>query len=233
MYAINAKSARRIALEEVASTNEYAKGLCGEKNCIITAKRQSGGRGTKGRSFSSEEGGVYLTHLRRYDGFPAKNAFYVMVNSAVAVCATLKSYGLQPTIKWPNDIHLSGKKVCGILIENTFRGGEISASIVGIGLNVCNPLPTELAQIATTMRLEGVIASVEEVTERLIFELSKPRTIEEYRAYLGYVGWEITLLTGDERIPATLLGVTDEGKLQAEINGAVKEISSAEVSVRV
>ena len=226
---------KRIKLTEIDSTNNYAKALRQEgEDIIVTAKRQTGGRGTKGRSFLSEEGGIYLTLLRFYEDFSAKDAFKIMAGAAVAVCETLRFYGLKPSIKWANDVYVGGKKICGILIENTLSGNKISSSVVGVGLNVSNPLSEELADIATSMLLEGgETPSVEEVTERLIEALLKDWTIDDYRAYLGFMGERATLLLGDERVPATLLSVDDEGKLVVEIEGERRIFSSAEVSLRI
>ena len=226
---------KRIILEEIGSTNDYAKSLRAEKtSLVVTAKRQTGGRGTKGRSFCSEEGGVYLSMLRFYDSFEAKDAFKIMSGTAVAVCETLRFYGVQPMIKWANDVFVGGKKICGILIENTLSGDKISSSVVGVGLNIYNPLPEELSEIATTLFLEtGKRFSVEEITEKLIEELLKERTIADYRRYLGFIGERVTLILGNERVPATLLGVDDEGNLLAETEGGEKVFSSAEVSIRV
>ena len=224
---------KRIHFEEIDSTNNYAKDRRKDKeDLIITAKRQTGGRGTKGRSFVSEEGGVYLTTLRFYEDFPAKDAFKIMSGTAVAVCETLRFYGLQPVIKWANDVFVNGKKICGILIENTLSGGNISSSVVGVGLNVNTSFEGELKDIATSMALESERCfAVEEVAERLIAELSRKRTMEEYRAYLGFMGQTVTLILGNERVPATLLSVDDEGKLYAEIDGQTRVFSSAEVSI--
>ncbi len=235
MYEMKEEKVVWIALEETSSTNDYAKARMGEKrNIVVTAKRQSKGRGTKGRTFSSETGGVYLSFLRFYEHFPASRAFEIMIGAAVAVCETVASYGVEPQIKWPNDVWVQGKKLCGILIENTLSGRDIAASIVGVGLNVNNELPEELLQTATTLQQEkGAPFSVSEVTERLIAALRQPWGIEDYRKYLGYMGECATLIFGDERIPATLLRVTDEGKLVAEIDGTERELSSAEVSIKL
>ncbi len=229
------KKIRCVYVDEIPSTNDYAKAQKkGGEDLFIVAKRQSGGRGTKGRSFSSLEGGVYLSMLRFYEDFPAKNAFWIMCGGAVAVCETLAAYGLQPKIKWPNDIFVNGKKICGILIENTFSGGNISSSVVGVGLNVCNPLPEELKEIATSMLLEGVESfSVEEVTARLIEALLQPCSMEKYAAYLGFIGREVKLLLGEEVLPATLLGVDNEGRLRVRTKNGERIFSSAEVSVRI
>ncbi len=232
---MNYKKHAVIRLDEVGSTNDYAKEKRVEgRNIIVVAKSQTGGRGTKGRSFSSVEGGVYLSKLTFYENFPARRAFEIMVGAAVAVCETLKSYGFVPKIKWPNDIHLNGKKACGILIENAFSGENISSSVVGIGLNVCNPLLAELAEIATSMSKEGGEKyAVDEVVARLIANLEGAWTIENYRAYLGYLGERAILLLGDKSVEATLLSVEENGRLTVKIDGERRILSSAEVSVRI
>ncbi len=219
-----------ICLEEVDSTNEYAKRIAGEKaNAFVLAKRQSGGRGTKGRSFSSEEGGVYLSALRFFEDFPAKDAFLIMAGAAVAVCRVAQACGLHPKIKWPNDILVDGKKICGILIENTFSAGKITSSIVGIGLNVCNPLPEELTFATSIARSGGRVLPVEEVARMLARELGKGADMQEYRQFLGLTGRGVTLLLEGKRVPARLHSVTDSGELVVEIAGEEKILASAEV----
>lgn len=225
---------QRIRFEEIDSTNDYAKLRRGEgKDLLVTAAVQTGGKGTKGRSFSSKEGGVYLSKLVFYEEFPAKDAFLVMAGAAVAVCRTLEFFGLSPVIKWANDVYVSDKKICGILIENVFSGNQISSSLVGIGVNVYNPLPQELSGIATTMEVEtGKRFSVEEVTEKLIEELEKGADITEYIARVGYMGKKATLLMGEETKTGKLLSVDEKGGLLAEIDGEVRRLTAAEVSVR-
>jgi BirA family biotin operon repressor/biotin-[acetyl-CoA-carboxylase] ligase len=225
----------RVRFESISSTNDYAKERRGEKkNLIVTAIRQTGGKGTKGRSFSSEEGGVYATKLTFYEDFPAKEAFKIMQNAAVAVCETLAFLGLKPLIKWPNDIYVSDKKICGILIENTFSGTNVSSSLVGIGINIYNSLPQELEGIATSVLLEtGIRQEVETVCEKLIEELSKEHTEEQYLSYIGYMGKEVTLIIGDECVQGRLVCVEKDGKLRVETDEGEALLSSAEVSVRI
>ena len=226
---------KRVHFDTLPSTQDYAKEqrAVGE-NLAVTATCQTGGKGTKGRSFSSQTGGLYLSKLTFYEDLPVKNAFQIMISAAVAVCETLRFYGLKPLIKWPNDIWVNDKKICGILIENVLSGDRVRSSVVGIGLNVSNDLPAELAEIATSMRLAmGKTPSVEEVTCRLLAELDKVRVIEDYRAYVGYMGREVTLLLGDERVHGRLLFVDDEGGLHAEIDGKTRRFTAAEVSVRI
>ena len=220
--------------DEIASTNDYAKSLRSEKkNRIITAKKQTGGRGTKGRSFSSNEGGVYLTKLDFYEDFPASRAFEIMANAASAVCDTLAGFSLSPQIKWANDVFVNGKKICGILVENVFSGNRVVSSVVGVGLNVYNELPFELSEIATNILAEtGEKISVEAVTERLIAEWQKPRGMAEYLRYIGFMGEEATLVLADGEKHGRLLSVDEQGGLHVCIDGVNQRLTSAEVSLR-
>ncbi len=229
------KDIKRIHFNEIGSTNEYAKGLRAQGlDVVITADRQTGGRGTKGRSFSSNEGGVYVTKLNFYHDFPAREAFKIMAGAAVAVCETLEFYGLRPVIKWVNDIYVNDKKICGILIENVFSGNRVCSSLVGIGLNVRNVLPKELGHIATTMaQVMENPPSVEEVRERLIENLAEQKGMDEYLKRVGYLGRNATVIFGDKSVPATLLSVDEEGGLWAEIEGEKRRFAAAEVSLRL
>ena len=227
--------AKRLHFDTLSSTQDYAKEKRADgMDLVVTAACQTGGKGTKGRSFSSQTGGVYLSKLTFYEDLSVKSAFKIMIGGAVAVCETLRFYGLKPLIKWPNDIWVNDKKICGILIENVFSGDKVRSSVVGIGLNVSNSLPAELTEIATTMTLAmGKTPTVEGVTSRLIEELDKERTMDDYRAYLGYMGREATLLLGSERVHGKLLFVDDEGGLQVELDGEVRRFTAAEISVRI
>ena len=222
-------------LDEIASTNDYAKKRRADKeNLVVVAKRQTGGRGTKGRSFSSNEGGVYLSALTFYDALPASRAFEIMMGAATAVCNTLQAFGLSPKIKWPNDILVADKKICGILIENTFSGAFVQNAVVGIGINVYNQLPEELKDIATSIYLQtGKIFSVKEVAEKLIEQLQTPHTAEEYTAFIGYMGERANLLIGNETREAVLLSVDQEGGLWVRLDGEKKRFTSTEISVRI
>ncbi len=220
--------------ESIPSTNDYAKAKrIDGKNLVVVAKSQTGGRGTKGRSFSSDIGGLYISILRFYDDFLAKDAFQIMQNAAAAVCLTLEEFGLQPKIKWPNDILINGKKICGILIENTFSGDKIRSSIVGIGINVFNPLEDELKDIATSILLEtGKKFTVEEVEEKLLKHIESATTWLKYPQYVAFIGEEVTLLCGDKKLRVKVQGVDKEGNLLGLTSEGLQKFPSAEVSLR-
>ncbi len=229
------KDLRILKFEELPSTQEYCQERIAERNNLfVVATSQTNGHGTKGRTFSSLGGGLYLSMLLYPEDFPVENAFLVMARTAVAVCKTLERFGLQPQIKWPNDVHVQGKKICGIVISNRLQGKRIDASLIGVGLNVNNELPGELQEIAISMRsavgnaLE--LAEVEALFREFFFS---PFAFEEYTKRLGYIGAEATLLTGEERRKVTLLGVDERGLLTVLEDGKEKTFSAGEITLRV
>ena len=225
---------RIIELEEVDSTNEYLKRENFKEDCIVVAKRQSAGKGTKGRSFSSEEGGLYISVMRRYEDFPAENAFKIMVNACVAVCKTLESFGIKPVIRWANDVLVGGKKICGTLIENTFSNGRITRSIVGMGINVNNDFPEELKKIAISIKqLLGKETDIRVVSDKLTDNVHKNFAIEDYKSYINYFGCAVTLKQASGERIVIARDVAEDGRLVVEDCGETRKISSAEVTLRL
>lgn len=128
-----------IALEEIDSTNNYAKVNIDNfaDRTIIHAKRQTSGRGRLTRSWVDlGEGNLFMSIvLKPSDTF---NEIYPNITQylSVALCKVLESYGLTPQIKWPNDVLVDGKKIAGILSESVMQGGKFKGLIVGIGVNL-------------------------------------------------------------------------------------------------
>ncbi len=223
-----------LELEEIDSTNDYCKRIdCGE-DIIVTAHKQTAGKGTKGRSFVSEDGGLYVSVMRHFAETESVETFKIMISACVAVCHTLESFGLKPVIRWANDVLVDGKKICGTLIENTFFGSKITRSIVGIGLNVNNELPEELSEIATSIRrVTKTSISVREVRNLLIKNLQNDYDISDYKKYINWFGQKVLLKRSDGEYSATALDVDNEGRLVCEADGKIQYISSAEVSLKI
>lgn len=223
-----------LEIDETDSTNEYCKRLGFGKDVAVCAKRQAAGKGTKGRSFCSDEGGVYISVMKNYQNFSAENAFKIMVNACVAVCKTLEDVGVRPVIRWANDVLVNGKKICGTLIENTFCGDKITRSIVGIGINVCNKLPKDLRGIATTVCNEtDKKISVEEVRRGLLKNLEREFDIADYKKYINWFNTSVTIKTACGEYAATALDVSNDGRLVVETDGKIEKISAAEVGLRL
>ena len=224
-----------IELDEVDSTNEYCKRENFAEDVAVIARRQTAGKGTKGRSFVSDEGGLYITVMRRYNNFPADKAFQIMINSCVAVCKTLEEFLIKPRIRWANDVLVGSKKICGTLIENTFCGNNIVRSIVGMGINVNNEISEELKNIATTITQNiSAKVTVGEVKRVLLRNLENSYSIADYKSYIDYFGKSVILKTADRERQVVALDISDDGRLIVkEQDGTINKISSAEVSLKL
>ncbi len=217
-------------LKCVGSTNEYVKGFLQNRgNMAVFADVQTHGRGTKGRSFLSDMGGVFLSILFFPSDMVPANSFRIMAHAAVAVCHTAEEFGISPEVKWPNDIRAGGRKLCGILIENGLREGRVDYSIVGIGLNVLNDV-SALGGIAVSMKeLLSTPPSVEAVKETLLKHLLQPSEFEEYLKYVRFLGKRIEVAEGDRRYSAIARRIHSDGRLEVEREGEVRFLSSAEI----
>ncbi len=126
-------------LDDTASTNTYvAENAAQLRNLtMVTALRQSAGRGQRGNSWESEpEKNLTFSILYRPISFPAIRQFFISEAVALGIVDALKSFGIEAKVKWPNDIYVADKKICGILIEHSIMGREIMHTIAGAGLNV-------------------------------------------------------------------------------------------------
>jgi BirA family biotin operon repressor/biotin-[acetyl-CoA-carboxylase] ligase len=217
----------------IPSTQDFLREKRAEgENAVAVAKKQSGGKGTKGRSFESNEGGLWLSILLFHEDALAQDGFLMMARSAVAVCKTLEEYGLQPKIKWANDVLVDGKKICGVLTENVCRGNRIASTLFGIGLNINNTLGEELQNIATTLRAQtGKEHDLQEVEERLLAHFFADFSFQEYAKRLAFLGQEIAFCVGDNTFTATLLGVSERGELLLSVDGQKVKYAYGEISL--
>ena len=131
--------ARRVELyAEVPSTQERAKELAREgapHGTLVVAGVQTGGRGRLGRAWSSPAGGLWMSLVLRPE-IPAIHAPRITLAAAVGVAKALREMGVEAEIKWPNDLLVGGRKVCGILAEAGFgRSGGLEFAVLGVGIN--------------------------------------------------------------------------------------------------
>ena len=198
--------------DTLPSTNDYCETREFGEDTAIIAREQTGGKGTKGRSFSSPRGGVYLS-LVRYYPCKAENSFSLMIASCMAVVKTLEFYGVRADVKWPNDVFLNGKKICGILIKNSFEGENVKKSITGIGVNVNNDIPKDLADIAINLKSVVGEVDIDEFYKRLIENLYADYSVDEYRSRNIVLGKEITVIRNGETRKAVAEDVAADGSL--------------------
>ncbi len=130
---------RLIELSTVDSTNNYAKAHAGELESpsMIVAVEQTAGRGQRGNSWESEPGAnLTFSVFVRLTQLPARRQFALSEAVALAVADTLAAFGIEAKVKWPNDIYVGDRKICGILIEHSIMGAGLNYSIIGTGINV-------------------------------------------------------------------------------------------------
>ena len=151
---------RIVHLEETTSTNDVAKEKArqGEgEGLVVVAETQTRGRGRHGREWASPRGGIWASILLRPEISP-EHAHVIVLLAAVATAeAVEEATGLEPQIRWPNDLLLDGRKFCGILCESSVKQEKLEFVVVGIGINAnveLKSLPEEVRETATTLMHE-------------------------------------------------------------------------------
>lgn len=205
------------------------------------------GRGRRGKQWSSPIGsGAWFSLLLRPDIPPAEASVLTLLGG-LAVCRALEDIsGMQPVIKWPNDILLNGKKLVGILTEMDCEMSQVHFVVLGIGINVnTKAFPPELEEVATSLFLEsGKTFSRKLVVQKTMERLEEYYDIflaaggfapllDEYRRRCVTLGREVTVLE-EKSFLATALDVTPEGELLVRRSDTGEEmvIYSGEVSIR-
>lgn len=197
------------SFDKIPSTQDAAHDLIamgqGANRTAIVALAQSAGRGRHRRKWVSHHGNLYVSFIYDCDVRDGRLAYAV----AVAVAETLVSYGINPTIKWPNDILIDGKKACGILIE--YAGPYV---IVGVGINIqTNPTVREYK----TTKLDNYVANISanELLGRLMRNLDKWRRTDfsvvrsRWMQMVEHLNKNV-LYQGN---PAELIGINENGAL--------------------
>jgi BirA family biotin operon repressor/biotin-[acetyl-CoA-carboxylase] ligase len=228
-------------LPECPSTNTLAaemSPIAGEGTVIIT-HHQTLGRGQRGNTWESGKG-LNLTFsiilhplfLRVTDQFQLNKAM------ALGVHDVLKNYAGNVRVKWPNDIMIGDKKVCGILIENQLVGEKLSRSIVGIGINVNQkefPLPTASSVSIHSSKEIDLAKMFDELMRALEWRYLQLKRDEiekldgDYLEVLYGIDEIKRFVIRDLEVDGIIRGVDDHGKLVVEINGAVTSFDLKEI----
>ncbi|MBR3641734.1 MAG: biotin--[Oscillibacter sp.] len=236
-----------LVFDELDSTNTYLKTHWElPDGTAVIADCQSAGRGRLSRTFLSPAGkGLYLSVLFRTP-LPEDALLSLTALAGVAAARAIEDVsGLAVGIKWPNDLHLGGKKCAGILAERCVMG-ETSAAVVGIGINVsqtAEDFPGDLAETAVSLCAAGAEVDRAALAAALLRELDavyarlrageQSAYLAEYRARCENVGREVRLLAADgtER-RALVTGIDARYGLEVEIDGEREVIRTGEISLR-
>jgi BirA family biotin operon repressor/biotin-[acetyl-CoA-carboxylase] ligase len=248
-YSFNSLENEILWFPSLASTNDTAKELAesgrSEGTCVI-ADEQTRGRGRQGRIWHSpQEQALYLSLILRPVLVPEKLQL-LTIASAVAAAETAKEFlsdqsGLD--IKWPNDLLVNERKLCGILVESAFEQDRIKYAIVGIGFNLNQTsFPDDLADFATSLRLQtGKEGDRENFAIRLLNNLDKQyfrlqngnskQIIERWVQLSSYALDKAVMIDlGGEQLIGTTCGLTETGALKLkQESGDVIVVNAGEI----
>lgn len=235
---------RVIYYPTLTSTNEIAK-LAAQQGAaegtVIIADEQTSGKGRIKRVWLSPKGNIALSIIL----YPSVTQLsYLIMLASLAVVHSIETVtGLQSQIKWPNDVLINGKKVCGILTESNVQGNKVIYAIIGIGINVnLKPDFPEMPPTATSLarefggdvsRLEMIKCLLSEI-DRLYLALPAGESIyEEWQDRLATIGKKVQVKSGEN----TLLGVAesvarDGSLLLRQADGNITKIVAGDVNLR-
>ena len=248
---------KRYHFENIDSTNKKARELAQEgclHGTLVTADAQNAGIGRRGRNWSSEKDtGIYMSVVL-CPNIETDEASMLTLVAAMAVekaiehvCQNgqMQNAQIEPRIKWPNDIVMNKKKVCGILTELSLKDTKIDFIVLGIGINVDTlTFPEEIAQTASSIRLE----TGQDVDKELLideiwrqFEFYYEQFLQTKDVSLFKGEYEKALINKEEKVKVldplgeytgVARGITNTGELIVDTGCKTKYVSSGEVSVR-
>ncbi|HBN83196.1 MAG TPA: biotin--[acetyl-CoA-carboxylase] ligase [Clostridiales bacterium] len=234
-------------MDNVDSTNNVAKQMmhqgCGPGN-VVVALEQTAGKGRLGRQWNSSGGkGVWLSYCLR-PTFSIEKIGLVTLAGACAVCELLIEQGFDAGIKWPNDILIHGKKVCGILTETVFEETRIDFVVVGVGLNMSQTkedFGPDLENSATSLRIEsGKNVNMSVMAAALIDQLQlyfsylekgeTKKIIDCWKSYSITLGRTILTTINGKKEPVMALDIRQDGALTVrKQDGTITDIISGEI----
>jgi len=239
-----------IFYEKTGSTNIDAKRLAQEgapHGTLVVAEEQTDGRGRRGRSWQAPAGkNIYFSMILR-PKFAAEHASMLTLVMAMSVARAIRERsGLEAGIKWPNDIVVNKKKICGILTEMTLEERAIGYVIVGVGINVNQQVfPEDIRETATSLFCEsGRIFSREELLQSVMeaFEADYETFLKtedmsllrkDYNAWLVNTDSQVKVLEPTGDYVGIAHGINEKGELLVEReNGQLEIVYAGEVSVR-
>jgi len=237
-----------VRVDSVSSTNDVARELAvsgaREGLCVI-ARSQTAGRGRQGRSWSSPPGeGLYLSVILRPQVTVSDSAIITLA-AAVAVAETLKlGFQAEADIKWPNDVLVGGRKICGILVETAIEAGHLQYAVMGIGVNIAQrSFPDQIGDSATSLLLEtGRLILPDDFVQAMLPRLEDWYTTATLQPARVIAKWErlsssangcrVRVESPDGPVEGVTRGLKATGALIVELDtGERREIVSGEVKV--
>lgn len=234
--------------EHVGSTNTVALDLAEsrEEGTVIVADSQEKGRGRLGRSWISPPGAnIYMSIILKPDLAPMDTTLITLMAAVACTHALRRTTGLAISIKWPNDLMVSGRKIGGILTDLKTEQKRILFAVVGIGINVNSDLddfPDDVRKIATSLKnetgrtfsREGLIMELlneMDIWYRHLKSLSREHILSAWKGLTSTLGEKVVVATGQETLTGIAESVDEAGMLLLRLpSGEMKRISSGDVT---
>lgn len=239
--------AKSVHFFKTGSTNTVAARLAADgapHGTVVLAEEQTGGRGRFGRTWYSEKSsGIYVSIILRPPLSPAAAPGITLMAGLAAHQAVLSVTGLLPDIRWPNDLLLNGRKICGILTEMSAEVDRLHSVVVGVGINVNHrQMPPELHHIATSLRREGhktysrlhlLVALLREMQKlyHLLLEEGMAAIASRWAAGSSFAqGKRVRVVTGEGEFHGVTQGLEPSGALRIQFeDGREESLISGEI----
>ena len=238
--------------QSIDSTNKYALENSHELEnyTVISAQHQTSGKGRKGRKWISTDGSnLYFSLIIKEPNIKTSELSGIPQLMALAVYKTLHKAGIKKSwIKWPNDVFVEDKKICGILCESRFKGTEIDALIIGVGVNV-NSSQENLSQIdvpATSIHIESndkapynsdellhvILNYFDKDYQTCLNENNRISFKEEWRNASNLIGKPVKLLDDEKEIFGTVADFSTTGEIILQTERGFQTYSYGDLSLR-
>ncbi len=227
--------------EEIDSTNTYLRNLQSIDKILVIADYQTAGRGRFERKWISNKG-ENLTFSIGFENFPIILISKLNFLIPVVVSITIENlYYQQVEIKWPNDLLINGKKICGILIENSIVNMELAKVVIGIGIN-CNQseFPEEIYSYASSLRLflkksierEKLLAEViDNLADNWENFINQPNKFYDlYKLRCLSIGKQISVLYNEKIYTGIFKDISEDGELILSMDSKIMCFNSGEIT---
>ncbi len=233
----------------LSSTSQVAKEIArnsSRERIVVLAETQFQGRGRLGRRWFSPRGGMWLSLILRPKLNPKDTLKLTFIASSAVAVTIEEKFGIRTEVKWPNDVLINSRKVCGILTETSLLNGEVEFTIVGIGLNAnidMEALPELIRSASTSLKhelgheidsrelIENLLKAFEHRYQRLQQGLW-PYLLQEWKGLASFLGEKVRITSLGEVLIGEALDVEEDGVLSVRLeSGLVRKILVGDVKL--
>lgn len=236
-----------VYVDEIDSTNKYLIGKENNQNThgtVVLAEKQTAGKGRKDRVwYSAPESNLTFSILINKDKFLLKNSNLINFAASLAVANAIENlYQLKTELKWPNDVLITGKKTCGILIEASSQANKIEKIVLGIGVNVnqnsfqgnFNYPPTSIRlELGRNAEREKLLAEILNILEELFEKIKKNKAevLNDWKSKCRMIGERISIKEDEKEKFGLFYDIDDDGFLILETKEGKEKIHFGDVTL--